>query len=121
MHPHRPKAVWGFNGTERPGAVYLAAVTGGSHAQKGLPAFGIYGRDVQDAGDSTIPDDVADQDCSRFVRAGSECRPNEGQVVPVDRGDFDGHRRFGGRTLPSLKSYLGMRVEAIDMTESRSP
>jgi L-fucose isomerase len=54
MDPLRPKAVWGFNGTERPGAVYLAAVLAG-HAQKGLPAFGIYGRDVQEAGDLKIP------------------------------------------------------------------
>lgn len=54
MDPPRPKAIWGFNGTERPGAVYLAA-TLASHAQKGLPAFGIYGRQVQDLGDTAIP------------------------------------------------------------------
>src|SRR2546426_5395579 len=58
MDPIMPKAIWGFNGTERPGAVYLAAALAG-HNQKGLPAFGIYGRDVQDSGDSTIPKDVA--------------------------------------------------------------
>ena len=58
MNPLTPKAVWGFNGTERPGAVYLAAALAG-HAQKGLPAFGIYGRDVQDSDDASIPDDVA--------------------------------------------------------------
>src|SRR5450759_682676 len=57
MDPLTPKAVWGFNGTERPGAVYLAAVLA-AHNQKGLPAFGIYGRDVQDGGDQTIPGDV---------------------------------------------------------------
>ncbi len=67
MHPHWPKAVWGFNGTERPGAVYLAAVLA-AHAQKGLPAFGIYGHDVQDLGDNTIPDDVAEK-ILRFARA----------------------------------------------------
>ena len=60
MNPHWPKAVWGFNGTERPGAVYLAAVLAG-HAQKGLPAFGIYGHDVQDLVDNTIPEDVAEK------------------------------------------------------------
>src|SRR3954467_5853800 len=60
MDPLIPKAVWGFNGTERPGAVYLAAVLS-AHSQKGLPAFGIYGREVQDAGDTTIPDDVKDK------------------------------------------------------------
>ncbi|MCY2991796.1 MAG: L-fucose isomerase, partial [Planctomycetota bacterium] len=68
MDPLVPKAVWGFNGTERPGAVYLAAVLAG-HTQKGLPAFGIYGRDVQDAGDECIQDDVR-QKLLRFVRGG---------------------------------------------------
>lgn len=62
MNPYYPKAVWGFNGTERPGAVYLAAVLAG-HAQKGLPAFGIYGRDVQDLNDNSIPADVAEKFC----------------------------------------------------------
>src|SRR5579864_6871454 len=68
MSPLIPKAVWGFNGTERPGAVYLAAVLAG-HNQKGLPAFGIYGQDVQDAGDTSIPSDVREK-ILRFVRAG---------------------------------------------------
>ena len=67
MHPHWPKAVWGFNGTERPGAVYLAAVLAG-HAQKGLPAFGIYGHDVCDADDTEIPADVKEK-LLRFGRA----------------------------------------------------
>ena len=57
MDPITPKAVWGFNGTERPGAVYLAAVLA-AHSQKGLPAFSIYGKDVQDADDTSIPNDV---------------------------------------------------------------
>ncbi len=68
MDPLMPKAVWGFNGTERPGAVYLAAVLAG-HNQKGLPAFGIYGRDVQDKGDQVIPADVQEK-LLRFARAG---------------------------------------------------
>ena len=68
MDPFTPKAVWGFNGTERPGAVYLASVLA-AHAQKGLPAFGIYGRDVQDAGDTQIPADVQEK-LLRFARAG---------------------------------------------------
>ncbi|HPD86098.1 MAG TPA: L-fucose isomerase, partial [Proteiniphilum sp.] len=67
MNPHYPKAVWGFNGTERPGAVYLAAVLA-AHAQKGLPAFGIYGRDIQDISDNSIPDDVQEK-LLRFARA----------------------------------------------------
>lgn len=67
MNPHWPKAVWGFNGTERPGAVYLAAVLA-AHAQKGLPAFGIYGHDVQDLEDDSIPADVAEK-ILRFARA----------------------------------------------------
>src|SRR5512139_291229 len=68
MDPLIPKAVWGFNGTERPGAVYLAAVLA-AHNQKGLPAFSIYGRDVQDAGDTRIPADVQEK-LLRFARAG---------------------------------------------------
>ena len=60
MNPHTIKAVWGFNGTERPGAVYLAAVLA-AYAQKGLPAFSIYGHDVQDMQDTTIPEDVAEK------------------------------------------------------------
>ena len=68
MDPLTPKAVWGFNGTERPGAVYLAAVLA-AHAQKGLPAFGIYGRDVQDRTDGSIPADVQEK-LLRFARAG---------------------------------------------------
>jgi L-fucose isomerase len=68
MDPHVPKAVWGFNGTERPGAVYLAAVLAG-HTQKGLPAFGIYGQDVQAATNSEIPADVKDK-LLNFVRCG---------------------------------------------------
>ena len=68
MDATTPKAVWGFNGTERPGAVYLAAVLAG-HTQKGVPAFGIYGRDVQDAADQRIPDDVSEK-ILRFCRAG---------------------------------------------------
>ena len=66
-HPSMPKAVWGFNGTERPGAVYLAAALAG-YSQKGLPAFGIYGRDVQDAGDTSIPADVQEK-IIRFAKA----------------------------------------------------
>src|SRR5690625_4185738 len=68
MDPHLPKAVWGFNGTERPGAVYLAAVLAG-YNQKGLPTFGIYGEDVQDAGDTNIPLDVQEK-LIRFAKAG---------------------------------------------------
>ena len=68
MDPLMPKAVWGFNGTERPGAVYLAAVPAG-HTQKGVPAFGIYGRDVQNAGDRELPADVPEK-ILRFARAG---------------------------------------------------
>src|ERR1700744_2149767 len=68
MHPTRPKAIWGFNGTERPGAVYLAA-TLAAHNQFGLPAFGIYGKDVHDLGDEEIPTDVKEK-LLGFARAG---------------------------------------------------
>ena len=77
MDPLIPKAVWGFNGTERPGAVYLAAVMA-AHAQKGLPAFSIYGRDVQDSGDTTIPADVQEK-LLRFAKAGLAVAAMRGQ------------------------------------------
>jgi L-fucose isomerase len=114
MDPLLPKAVWGFNGTERPGAVYLAAVLA-AHAQKGLPAFGIYGRDVQDAGDSTIPEDVQEK-LLRFGRAALAAAIMRGKSYLslggvsmgiagsiVDQGFFERH--------------LGMRVESVDMSE----
>ena len=114
MNPYWPKAVWGFNGTERPGAVYLAAVLAG-HAQKGLPAFGIYGRDVQDIDDNTIPADVAEK-ILRWARAavavaqmrgqsylsiGSQCMGIAGSIV---------NQEF-------FQEYLGMRNESVDETE----
>lgn len=114
MEPHTIKAVWGFNGTERPGAVYLAAVLAG-HAQKGLPAFGIYGHDVQDGGTTKIPGDVR-QKLLRFAKAalavatmrgksylsiGSVCMGIAGSVVNTD----------------FFEDYLGMRCESVDEVE----
>ena len=114
MDPMTIKAVWGFNGTERPGAVYLAAVLAG-HAQKGLPAFGIYGHDVQDLDDKTIPCDVAEK-ILRFARCavavatmrgksylqiGSICMGIAGSIVNVEL----------------FEEYLGMRVESVDEVE----
>lgn len=114
MNPYYPKAVWGFNGTERPGAVYLAAVLA-AHTQKGLPAFGIYGRDVQDLDDNTIPADVAEK-ILRFARSaqavatmrgksylsmGSVCMGIAGSIVNPD----------------FFQEYLGMRNESVDLTE----
>ena len=114
MHPHWPKAVWGFNGTERPGAVYLAAVLA-AHAQKGLPAFGIYGHDVQDLDDNTIPADVAEK-ILRWARAaqamatmrgksylslGNTCMGIAGSIVDAD----------------FLQHYLGMRTEYVELVE----
>jgi L-fucose isomerase len=108
MNPSIPKAVWGFNGTERPGAVYLAAVLAG-HSQKGLPAFGIYGRDVQDGGDKTIPADVQEK-ILRFARAGlSVALMRMGGVSMGIAGSIVDQ--------PFFEDYLGMRVETIDMTE----
>jgi len=114
MDPFRPKAIWGFNGTERPGAVYLAA-TLASHAQKGLPAFGIYGRDVQDLGDTAIPQDVEDKILS-FVRAGLAVATMRGSSYLALGGVSMG---IGGSIIePSFfERYLGMRVESVDMTE----
>src|SRR5271157_344101 len=112
--PFIPKAIWGFNGTERPGAVYLAAVLA-AHAQKGLPAFGIYGRDVQEAGDSLIPPDVQER-LLRFARAGLAVAYLRGKSVlsvgAVSMG-------IAGSILDPgfFEAYLGMRCEAVDMSE----
>jgi L-fucose isomerase len=114
MDPAIPKAVWGFNGTERPGAVYLAAVLAG-HAQKGLPAFGIYGRDVQDAGDPMIPDDVREK-ILRFCRAGLAVATMRGRAYLAMGGTSMGIA--GSVVDPAFfESFLGMRVESVDMTE----
>ncbi len=114
MDPLRPKAVWGFNGTERPGAVYLAAVLAG-HNQKGLPAFGIYGRDVQDAGDATVPDDVREK-VLRFVKAGLAVAMMRGKSYLSMGGCSMG---IAGSIVDQnfFEEYLGMRVEAVDLTE----
>jgi len=114
MDPLRPKAVWGFNGTERPGAVYLAAVLA-AHNQKGLPAFGIYGKDVQDAKDNSIPDDVKEKILSfaktslavsimhnkSYLSIGSVSMGIAGSIIDPD----------------FFEDYLGMRLEYVDMTE----
>ncbi len=114
MDPLRPKAVWGFNGTERPGAVYLAAVLA-AHTQKGLPAFGIYGRDVQDAGDSAIPPDVSGK-ILRFAKAGLAAAMMRGKSYLSMGGCSMGIA--GSIVDPGFfEDYLGMRVESIDLTE----
>jgi len=114
MDPLTPKAIWGFNGTERPGAVYLAAVLA-AHAQKGLPAFGIYGRDVQDATDTSIPEDVQDKILS-FVRAGIAAATMRGTSYLAFGGVSMG---IAGSIVDHdfFQSYLGMRNETVDMTE----
>lgn len=114
MTPQIPKAVWGFNGTERPGAVYLAAVLAG-HNQKGIPAFGIYGREVQDAGDQKIPDDVA-QKILLFAKAGLAVAQMRGKSYLAMGGVSMG---IAGSIVDQalFENYLGMRVETIDMTE----
>lgn len=114
MDPLTPKAVWGFNGTERPGAVYLAAVLA-AHNQKGLPAFGIYGRDVQDLGDGTIPPDV-EENLLRFARAGLAAAILRGKSYLSIGGVSMG---IAGSIVDHafFERYLGMRVESIDMSE----
>ncbi len=114
MDPHTVKAVWGFNGTERPGAVYLAAVLAG-HAQKGLPAFGIYGHDVQESSDTTIPKDVTEK-LLRFARAGMTVAIMKGKsylsIGAVCMGIA------GSIVSPDFfEDYLGMRCEGIDEVE----
>jgi L-fucose/D-arabinose isomerase len=114
MDPLLPKAIWGFNGTERPGAVYLAA-TLAAHNQKGLPAFGIYGRDVQDAGDSSIPEDVRVK-ILQFVQAGLASATMRGKSYLAMGGVSMG---IAGSIVDHsfFESYLGMRVESVDMSE----
>ncbi len=112
--PIRPKAIWGFNGTERPGAVYLAAALAG-HAQSGIPCFGIYGKEVQDQGDSSIPDDVREK-ILRFARAGIAVATMQGKSYLAIGGTSMG---IAGSIVDPLlfANYLGMRVIASDMSE----
>ena len=109
-----PKAIWGFNGTERPGAVYLAAVSAG-HTQKGLPAFTIYGRDVQNIGDTVIPEDVRGKILS-FVKAGLAVATMRGKSYLSVGGVSMG---IAGSIVNQdfFEDSLGMRVECVDMTE----
>ncbi len=114
MNPLTVKAVWGFNGTERPGAVYLAAVLA-AYAQKGLPAFSIYGRDVQDVTDTSIPADVAEK-ILRFARGAvavgwmrNKSYVNIGGVAMGIMGAYCDTNMF--------QKYLGIRTEWVDMTE----
>jgi L-fucose isomerase len=114
MNPMIPKAIWGFNGTERPGAVYLAAALAG-HNQKGLPAFSIYGRDVQDSSDSSIPADVKEK-LLRFTKAGLAVATLRGKsylsIGSVSMG-------IAGSIVDAdfFQTYLGMRNEYADMSE----
>lgn len=114
MDPNTIKAIWGFNGTERPGAVYLAAALAG-HAQKGLPAFGIYGHEVQNADDTQIPSDVAEK-ILRFGRAAVAVATMRGksylQIGSICMGIA------GSIINPEFfEEYLGMRVESVDEVE----
>jgi L-fucose isomerase len=112
--PLRPKAIWGFNGTQRPGAVYLAAALAG-HSQSGLPAFSIYGQDVQDMGDEAIPEDVEEK-ILRFVKAGLAAATMKGTSYLALGGTSMGIA--GSRVDPRFfEKWLGMRVESVDMTE----
>ncbi|MGU8740141.1 L-fucose isomerase [Clostridium perfringens] len=114
MDPMTIKGVWGFNGTERPGAVYLASVLA-THAQKGLPAFGIYGHDVQNADDTEIPEDVKGK-ILRFGRSAIAAASMRGksylQIGSICMG-------IGGSIIDPnfIEEYLGMRVESVDEVE----
>lgn len=114
MDPNTIKAVWGFNGTERPGAVYLAAVLA-AHAQRGLPAFSIYGHDVQDASDTTVPADVAEK-ILRFARGAvavgwmkNKAYVNIGAIAMGIAGSYC--------DADVLQKYLGLRAEWVDEVE----
>jgi L-fucose isomerase len=114
MNPLLPKAVWGFNGTERPGAVYLAAVLA-AHTQKGLPAFSIYGHDVQDMGDGEIPGDVQEK-ILRFARAAVAVGQMRGKSYLSCGSVAMGIA--GSIVNPDFfQNYLGMRCEQVDMSE----
>ena len=114
LNPYYPKAIWGFNGTERPGAVYLAAALAG-HNQKGVPAFGIYGQNVQENTDTSIPADVEEK-ILRFIKSG----------IAVARMRGKSYLGIGGQCMgiagsivdhDFFQDYLGIRVEAVDEVE----
>jgi L-fucose/D-arabinose isomerase len=114
MESLMPKAIWGFNGTERPGAVYLAAALAG-HTMKGLPAFGIYGRDVQDSGDQKIPEDVTEK-ILRFVKSGLAVSFMKGKSY-LSMGSVS--MGIAGSIVREdfFQEYLGMRNEYVDLSE----
>ncbi|KXI53156.1 MULTISPECIES: L-fucose isomerase [Bacillus cereus group] len=114
MNSDIPKAVWGFNGTERPGAVYLAAVLA-AHNQKGIPAFGIYGKDVQDLSDTSIPEDVQEK-LLQFAKSGLVVATLKGKSY-LSMGSVS--MGIAGSTVNPefFQDYLGMRNEYIDMSE----
>jgi len=114
MDTASPKAIWGFNGTERPGAVYLAAALAG-HSMKGLPAFGIYGRDVQDLDDRKIPEDVSEK-ILRFIKAGLSAAFMKGKSY-LSMGSVS--MGIAGSIVREdfFQEYLGMRNEYVDMSE----
>lgn len=114
MDPLLPKAIWGFNGTERPGAVYLAAALAGQ-SQKGLPAFGIYGRDVQDSDDTEIPEDVKEKILT-FVKAGLAVASMKGKSY-LSMGSVSMGIAGSIVNTDFFEEYLGMRCESVDMTE----
>ncbi|HZO99198.1 MAG TPA: L-fucose isomerase [Terriglobia bacterium] len=114
MDPLIPKAVWGFNGTERPGAVYLAAVLAG-HNQLGLPAFSIYGKDVQDASDTSIPPDVQEK-LLQFAKAGLAVAELKGKSY-LSLGSVSMGIAGSVVNPDFFKNYLGMRNEYVDMSE----
>lgn len=114
MTPQIPKAIWGFNGTERPGAVYLAAALAG-HNQKGIPAFGIYGQDVQDSTDTSVPADVRDK-LLLFARTGLAVAYMRGKSY-LSMGSTSMGIAGCYVTESFYKEYLGMRNEYVDMSE----
>ena len=114
LNPYYPKAIWGFNGTERPGAVYLAAALAG-HNQKGVPAFGIYGQNVQENTDTSIPADVEEK-ILRFIKSGIAVATMRGKSYLGIGGQCMG---IAGSVVDHdfFQDYLGIRVEAVDEVE----
>ncbi len=114
INPHTMKAVWGFNGTERPGAVYLACAMS-AYAERGLPAFSIYGKDIQDSDDDTVPEDVRDKIILFAKAATAVAQLRNGSYLAIGNVSMGIPGSFLDPML--LQRYLGMRAEWVDMSE----
>jgi len=115
LDPQIPKAVWGFNGTERPGAVYLACMLAG-YAQRGMPAYGIYGHEVQNRDETEkIPDDVKEK-ILRFAKAGLAVAMMKGKSY-LSIGSSAMGIAGSFVDVDFMQDYLGLAPENMDECE----